>query len=314
MARSTNVEIPLPALSVNPGNHILSITISDPNGNADEVSADNLLATNFQYFEPVDTINEGFEGGLLPPTGWDIITANRETSWRLVTGVAKSGSTSVMIDNFNSTTNGQREQLRLPDITISSSVDTSFLSFQVAAASYSNSSQPDTLEITVSTDCGNTFETVYQKWGNSLNTVAPKTGTFTPTAVEWRKDSINLGRYIGETKLLISFRYTHRQSNNIYLDDIQLRNVTVNPNLKAQGFLVTPNPTSGNLAVQFYPQPTNLRAIEIYSMAGQKLEQLNTGNGQRNYYRFDLTKYAAGNYIVRAIFTDKVLTKRITRY
>lgn len=314
LTRSSTAEISLPSFTANAGNHVLSIIISDPTNNADQESSDNALSAAFQYYEPVDTIMEGFESSIFPPTGWDIVTANKETSWRRVTGAAKTGGASVMIDNFSNTTNGQRDQLRLPDLTIASSVDTSFLSFQVAASAFSTSTQPDTLEIAVSTDCGSTYATVYQKWGSTLNTVTARTNAFTPSASDWRKDSVDLSRYIGAGKLLIAFKYSHRQGNNIYLDDIQLRNITVNPNLKTQGFLVTPNPTSGSIAVQFYPQPTNLRAIEIYSMAGQKLTQINTSNGQSNYYKFDLTKYAAGTYIVRAIFTDKVLMKKIIRY
>jgi len=93
-----------------------------------------------------------------------------------------------------------------------------------------------------------------------------------------------------------------------------VRTVTIHPNLKAQGFLVTPNPTSGVISVQFYPQPANLKGIQIFNDMGQKIEEVNIGSSQaNNYYNFDLSRYPKGMYIVNAIFTDRVLTKKIIR-
>ena len=310
----SRINIPLTSLTANAGNHILTISILSPNGNEDQSPGDNTLNQAFLYYPPTDIVSESFESGTFPPIGWDIVPSRIETTWHPVTGFAKSGNTSVMIDNYNSSTDGVKDQLRLPDLIISPSVDTSFLSFHVAASAISASNIPDTLTIGVSTDCGLSYSTIYQKWGNSLETTTARTSAFLPSANDWRKDSVDLSSYIGKGKLLISFQYTHRQGNNIYLDDINLRNLTVNPNLKAQGFLVSPNPTSGAIAVQFYPQPVNLRSLELYSSTGQRLFQVNTSQGQNNYYRFDLRKYAAGTYIVRAIFSDRVLFRKVVRY
>lgn len=314
LTRTSAIPITLPDYTITAGNHILSITVSEPNGNTDQDPSDNTISMAVQYYPPTEIISEGFETATFPPNGWDIVTANKEATWKPKSGIAKTGNASVMLDNFNNNGEAQKNELRLPDLTIASSVDTAFLSFEVAASAFGTANIPDTLEIGVSTDCGKSYSTVYQKWGASLNTTTTRINAFAPSLNEWRKDSVDLSRYIGAGKLLISFKYAHRQGNNIYLDDIRLRNVTVNPNLKAQGFLVTPNPTAGAIAVQFYPQPTNLRSIEIYSGTGQKLAQVNTSRGQNNYYRFDLGKYAAGTYFVRAVFSDKVLLKKIIRY
>ncbi|MEJ7680781.1 MAG: T9SS type A sorting domain-containing protein [Segetibacter sp.] len=113
---------------------------------------------------------------------------------------------------------------------------------------------------------------------------------------------------------LIAFRNTNGNENNIYLDDINLRTVVINPNLKSKGFLVTPNPTPGAIAVQFYPQPTNLTAIQIYNLAGQKISEVNINNGRaNNYYSFNISSYAPGTDIVRCVFTDKVVIKKIMK-
>ena len=86
----------------------------------------------------------------------------------------------------------------------------------------------------------------------------------------------------------------------------------MNPNLKAKGYLITPNPTNGQVTIQFYPQPTDLKGIAIFSFLGQKVAETVIANGQaNNYYTYDLSRNAPGVYIIRAFFKDKIITKKI---
>ncbi|HTE12954.1 MAG TPA: T9SS type A sorting domain-containing protein, partial [Chitinophagaceae bacterium] len=212
---------------------------------------------------------------------------------------------------------GQQDYLRLPDASIAGA-DSAFFSFQVAAATYSDintaNNNWDTLEVLISTDCGQNYTSLYKKWGSSLvtHTVAD-TSFFIPGASEWRKDSINISNYISPNKVLLAFRNTTGFENNIYIDDVNLRTVTVNPNLKSRGFLVTPSPTTGAVIVQFYPQPTDIKGIAIFNMSGQKVAE-SIPNGQSNYYTLDISRYSAGAYIVRIVMGKNVLVKKIIKY
>jgi len=199
-------------------------------------------------------------------------------------------------------------------------VDSAFLSFQVAAAVQTSLTTAgnvwDTLQVMVSTDCGKTYTSLYKKWGANLVTHPTAISTpFVPTANEWRKDSVNLSDYIGAGKILVAFLNTTEFENNIYLDDVNVRSVSVNPNLKSRGYLISPNPTSGNVTLQFYPQPVNLRKIELFSMTGQLLLSIPVQEGfTSNYYNLNLSKYASGIYVVRANFTDRVVTQRVMKH
>ena len=105
-----------------------------------------------------------------------------------------------------------------------------------------------------------------------------------------------------------------KYQNNIYLDDINIKTQIINPNLKARGFLVTPVPAAGNITVQFYPNPVNLRSIQLYNILGQKPAETSLPQGQgAPSYNFNISRYAPGTYIVRAVFSDKVLTKKIIK-
>jgi len=313
------IVINLDNLTTTPGNHTLTVYISNPNNNIDQDRSNDTLHVNFDYSVPTTTVNEGFENITFPPPGWDVINSDNALTWERVTGIAKTGNASVRVNNFDYDHIGEIDDLRMPSIKIPAGIDSAFLSFQVAASTYSEFNKVpnnwDTLEVLISTDCGKTYSSLYKKWGAALVTTNGPTSTeFFPLSKQWRKDSIDLANFIGSNDLLITFRNITGFENNLFLDDVNLRTVVVNPNLKTQGFLVTPNPTSGAIAVQFYPQPSNLKGIQLFNDIGQKIAEITTpGNSANSYYQFDLSRYAKGMYTVRAVFTDRVITKKIIK-
>jgi len=310
-------DITVNAVTVSAGNHVLKVYLSNPNNNADQNIVNDTLTINFLYYPPVSALSESFEGSVFPPVGWDIVNPDEGITWQLANGVAKTGNSSAMMNNFNYSVTGQLDYLRMPGINIPAGTDSAFFSFQVAAATFTNINTSnnvwDTLEVLASTDCGNTFTSLYKKWGSNLVThTAPVTSSFVPTASEWRKDSINISNYSGTGNLLLAFRNTTATENNIYIDDVNLRTVIINPNLKSRGFLVTPSPTTGAVTVQFYPQPTDVKGIAIFNMNGQKVAEV-IPNGQSNYYLLDIGRYASGVYMVRVVMGNNVLVKKIIK-
>ncbi|KQS27159.1 hypothetical protein ASG33_19975 [Dyadobacter sp. Leaf189] len=310
--------VTLSALTTGEGNHVLTISTSNPNGAEDEDTSNDALSLDFIYYEPfTPPISESFES-LFPPRGWDIVNADNGSTWEKTNAAAKTGSASVRISNFNNDAIGQRDYLRLPTVNIAGT-DSAFVSFQLAAATYTNPSVQsnvwDTLQVLVSTDCGQTYRSVYRKWGSSLVTRNAATRiAFTPAANEWRREEIDISEFIGQGEILIAFLNSNGNENDIYLDDVNVRTVTINPNLKEAGFLVSPNPTTGIFSVQFYPHPVGLKSVAVYNAAGQKVaERLVTGEVATNVYDFNLTNYSSGLYIIKAEFEDRVLTKKIVK-
>lgn len=311
--------VTLASMSVEEGDHVLTISSSNPNGGTDEDTSNDSLDFNFIYYLPSEApVTESFEGTFAPEK-WDVVNEDGGQTWEKTTDAAKTGSGSARIRNYDYLAIGQKDYLRSPTVNITG-VDSAFVSFQVAAATYTSSTNTgntwDTLQVMVSTDCGLTYTSIYKKWGANLITRTAATRTaFTPTSTEWRQEEINISEYINNGQVLIAFQNINGNENDIYLDDINIRTVTVNPNLKEAGFLVTPNPTSGEIAVQFYPHPTGLKSISIYSVTGNEVMRLAiTGEVTTNIYNFNLQGYAAGMYIVKAVFDDKTLTKKIVKY
>ncbi len=305
-------------LTLSPGIHNLKFYVSNPNNSTDQDNSNDTLKSTVQYYVPVKNISEGFEGNSFPPTAWDIVNPDNFITWKKTLAAAKSGTASVMIDNFNYTSLGQQDYLRLPEANLAG-VDSAFFTFQVAAATFTPittvNNNFDTLEVLMSKDCGLTYTTLYKKGGATLVTQTdPATTFFIPTANQWRKDSINLTPYINNGSFILCFRNTTGNENTIYLDDVNLRTITINPNLKAKGFLVTPNPATNNIQVQFYPNPANLRGISLYNLMGQKLSEIIVSDSPgQTLYNFNISQYPIGMYLIRAVFSDKVLIRKIIK-
>jgi hypothetical protein len=318
-ASHTSFAVTLPTMTMSPGSHTLTVYTSSPNGVADEDRSNDTLQTTVMYYSnPVLPLHEGFENDIYPAKGWDVVNADNNVAWKRITGIAKTGNASAWINNYEYNSVGQTDYLRLPQVSLVNS-DSAFLTFQVAAATYTDVFTPqnswDTLEVVISKDCGKTYTSLYKKWGQSLITRQAATqASFVPTSSEWRKDSIDLTSFVGQENLMLAFKNTTGYENNIYLDDINLYKVTVNPNLKEKGFLVAPNPTTGTISVQFYPQPKNLKGIVIFSVMGQKIAETKIVPAEAsNSYSYDLGRFASGVYIVHVIFTDKVITEKVLK-
>jgi hypothetical protein len=163
----------------------------------------------------------------------------------------------------------------------------------------------------LSRDCGNTFTTVYKKWGEDLQTVNdPNFQTsmlpFVPKANEWRRDSLNLGQWLSSTEPLfqVIYRFSGNIENNFYLDDVNLRTQTLPQKLKNQGYLVLPNPFRSTFGVWHYQVPTNLRYINVYNSVGQLVFSKQFHAGSEKYVQIDLGGRAAGTYTVNLGYED----------
>jgi S1-C subfamily serine protease len=82
-------------------------------------------------------------------------------------------------------------------------------------------------------------------------------------------------------------------------------------NLQLNSFSAFPNPTQGQVTVQFKAEPV-ATIVTLYDMGGRQLfrEELNAFDG--NYsQQFDLSEYAKGNIVVHVQQAEKVFTEQI---
>lgn len=311
------------------GAHVLTVYTSLPNNGADEYPANDTLRFRFTIFVPVSApITQGFESGTFPPAGWGLSTSGTNFTWERNTLSSTEQSASAWVRNYRSTS-GQTDDLYSPIIKTESNIDSTYIRFDMAHATSvfpgSTAIPMDTLEVLVSTDCGNTYTSVYKKWGIELQTVGNPNEPlvydrnndpigFVPNSSYWRREFIDVSRYVpAGSNFQVIFRNTSNAGNNTFLDNINISTVTLPAKLKAEGYLVYPNPFSGYFEVRHLLPPTNLKSMVVISSSGQVVYQQNFNGNAANNIRVDLSRFSSGVYTLRMFYDDKVVTQRVIK-
>lgn len=218
LATGASTAVTLPALSTTSGNHTFYARITAPNGNTDGNTGNDSLNSAFSVIAALGLpLTQGFEGTFVP-AGWTRENPDNQTTWaKASTGM--NSAASAFMDNFDYNGAGQLDYLVSSPFSLSG-LTSATLTFDVAYARYS-AQYSDGMRVEVSTDCGNTWTSVYNKSGSTLATVADNTNEFTPTAAnQWRNETVDLSSYTGSASVRVRFVGVAGYGNNVYLDNI----------------------------------------------------------------------------------------------
>jgi len=314
LARNQTATVTLATTNLGPvGNHSINVFTSLPNNVTDQDPGNDALVKSYavsQVLALPETVTEEFTSNTFPPTNWAIINPDSDLTWQRNGSVGNKNAGSAYFNDFANTTVDRYDDLLMPNYSYSG-IDSIFLTFNLAHATKTlpgtTGSRLDTLTVLLSKDCGNTFTTVYKKYGADLQTVNnPNLSNFIPLASQWRRDSVNLGKSLGATEPLfqVVFRFSGNMENNFYLDDVNIRTQILPAKLKNDGYLVLPNPFRSTFGVWHYQVPTTLRYINVYNSIGQLVYSKQFPNGGEKYFRIDLGGKAAGFYTVNLGYED----------
>ncbi|GAC1424036.1 MAG: hypothetical protein NVS9B7_16990 [Flavisolibacter sp.] len=299
------------------GNNFLVVYSTLPNGQIDQNPINDTVKSNFKV-KPVmalpNHVEEGFDSPLFPPQNWDVFNPNKDMTWQWNANYGANKIGSAWINDFNNPSFGHYDDLVLPNYSFQNK-DSIFLNFHVAAAVFSDpktTSIPlDTLAILLSKDCGNTYKTIYKKWGVALQTTSQPTVAdtieFFPNSNNWRNDSVNIGQWLdhSENQFQLAFRFTGNFENNLFLDDIGISTKVLPTALKKLGYLVLPTVFQNQIAIWHYKPPNDLKYISIYNSAGQLVWTKQFAGNADNYINIDLSSLSKGIYIISAGYSDK---------
>ncbi|MFI5186024.1 MAG: choice-of-anchor J domain-containing protein [Chitinophagales bacterium] len=309
LVKDSTISVPLPsAAGLSIGQHTITVYTFNPVsaiGSGDLFTTNDTLSKEFGIAGTVlAPLKEGFESPGLLPIGWVAVNPDANISWIKI-APGNNSSASAYVNNYNYDFTGRIDDLYTPQITYSG-VDSVSLSFDVAAASFTTGSPTDTLEVLVTKDCGNTFTSVYKKWGTVLRTVGSvQPGEFFPSSSsDWRTETIDLTTIVPAGPTQIVFRNTNNNKNNIFIDNVNLKTKILPGRLKREGVIVLPNPFRDQFTVWHYLPPTDLQFIAVYSATGQLVYyQQYDGNANKQEI-VDLRTRPSGIYIVRLIYAD----------
>lgn len=188
------------------------------------------------------------------------------------------------------------------------------LSFDYAYTSWSGSQ--DRLIVEISSDCGATFEQVFNEAGSQLAT-APELNAnnarFTPTANQWRTVETDLSSYAGET-ILVRFRVVSGYGDMMYIDNIEMKTATDINELEDGEFLnVFPNPAHSYVNVELSTPNAAQVQLRVIDMLGRTVKSENLGNvsGKINH-TLDVSTIPNGSYLVLLNVDGRDVVKRLS--
>lgn len=244
-------------------------------------------------------IQEGFETAVYPPAGWQLqsLTGASWVSTTIAGGFGTSAH-SILADNFDNDAGGQHDAIITPKINLTGAVNP-YVTFDVAYARYPNYN--DSLMVQISTDCGKHYAPVYIKYDVALATAPDKTDSmFKPTALQWRKDTIWLTPYIGNS-VMLSFENIGHYGQALYLDNINIIGpVSVEHIADNNSLKVYPNPTTGILNIDAEGIQGSTITISCYDIVGKLVQQktLSTHNNTLST-TMNLSNVPKGVYLIQ---------------
>lgn len=301
-----SVNITLPSVTTTAGAHTFIVYTDLPNGVSD---LDNTNDTATAVFTVVNSglplpYSEGFESGV-PPTGGSINNADGSLTWEQTNAANHSGSFSAYINNFDYNAHGLIDEIVLPGVDLTGQANpqlTFWLAYRLFTSTTANPNYSDTLEVLISTDCGDSYTSIYRKYSTALVT----TGTpyniataFVPTAAQWRNDTIDLTAYTNNANIVLKFRNITDFENNLYLDDINIQNAATTGvgELNNTSVHLYPNPASNSIQLDLSRlNETGLR-LRIYDLTGRTLlDEKGVAGGYQ--YEYNLSSLSSGSYFL----------------
>lgn len=298
-----SIQILLPQVITGGGFHSFTCYTAQPNGAQEGNNYNDTAFSNFMVNSPpvlLSEIDEGFEGSVFPPAGW-ALSSSTIFDWGATSLATFSGAGSAVRSNYTDGHMGATFDLELPLIHIAAGTHP-VLHFDYAYAVYPGS-YGDSLQVSVSTDCGGTWQTLFNKGSLELYTSPPSYFPFYPQSNdEWYRESFSLASYTGD--LLIRFRSVCGWGNNLYLDNVQVSFPTgFTGNKPSDHFTVYPNPAGDVINISGLPENSE---IQVSNLAGKVLMTQKILNSPAT---IDIRQLPKGIYILRCPLGVKKIVK-----
>ena len=304
IAVGNSINFTIPSTITAAGGHTLTVYLTGINGSVAATQFGS-TTTNFATISgaaSTSPISQDFTVSSFPYTNYYVNSASNKNWTRATTNTG-----CIKYDNFNYSS-GSKGNVHLAPVNMTS-LTSSTMTFDVAYRSYSTES--DKLEVFVSTNCGSTWASVYTKSGATLSTGAAQTTAFTPTASEWRNETVNLASYASATSLIIKFVATSAYGNNLYVDNINLAGSLAVTELDEKEFTIFPNPASDAINVAFEAKNTNYQVI-VSDLSGRNVVSNNYSNlAGAQSIAVPVSELVSGSYFVTILSEGVSYTKQV---
>ncbi len=279
------LELSMDSVFVAPGNYLLRFSLIE-NLNSihpDSYQPDNVLNHYFRVQHPVGLglpFTENFESANFNTQNWVVSNLEGDFSWEVAPGESPAiGDWSARLPYYvDDNGEGSRDFLYSPSL--------DFSGYSSVSLSYHYAYQPrfaglsDTLIVSVSTDCGATWQSLETRFDGSqpnLSTVAPLAQFFEATTTSvWCSPSgqsatcanVDLSEYAGFSGVFLRFEGYSSKGNNIYIDNIQVSGVLDEVSPIASFAIGVEVPVCTNQSVTFVQTSLNQPTSYLWNFTG----------------------------------------------
>ncbi len=313
-------------INLSVGAHTLNIRLSQPNGTMDQQPDNNFQSLSFMVDGNKDIIPivNRFQGPTITDLSatklsdseeaWRVVNPDGDITWQLTeTQGNGNGNFSAQLPHYNYPKTGQTDMFVSPTLDFSQTNEASVF-FKVSYAFY-NAEYVDTLRVLVSTDCGATYQTVYEKFGQELAVTETTEEWFPITEADWRTEFIDLSAFAGQENVRVAFATANGFGNNLFLDDIEFF-VSDDPDPvtpEEEKLVVYPNPagTDGLVYLTFNLLEKEEVNVQIFNMQGKVMENHIFPNTLNQTYTVDFSTQPGGIYALRILSPSLNPIKRV---
>ncbi|MFT4680208.1 MAG: hypothetical protein ACI9YU_000036 [Flavobacteriales bacterium] len=245
---------------------------------------------------------ENFENGSIHDGTWMIKNEDVSLTWdTLVTGGLNWSQYSLQVDfsQYNPKA-AQKDELISPLIPLPEG-NTAMLKFDMSY-SFVFETFADSLEVLLSTDCGQTWVSEYLKGGAVLglpDSITEGASGFLPSQPNhWRTESILLEGYEGQD-ILVNFVSTNLRGSHLVLDNVRVFvtedpasiSTMQNPNVK-----IYPNPSNSGFYLE--SDLTFTSGIRITDLTGRSVKEISGASYSTKSTYVDVSELPSGTYMV----------------
>lgn len=312
---STSTQLNPTVIYQNAGTFSVALKVTNASGSDSIYKTDYMLIGGLKI-----PVNETFEPSSTTLQYWSVNNPNFDSTFRLWNTIAGTspGNTVVGINNYDNTNASTRDYLISPVLDFRG-MQSASLSFKHAYTRVTTSDR-DSLIVSISTNCGNTWTRLLTKSENGSGTYATFTRTGDPTftsqyaflpavASVWCGGGIgpscytvNLNSYVGVSNVKLRFENYFDGGNNLFLDNI---NITGVPFAPVAGFSTQQNLCS-NQFITLVDTSKNNPTSWNWTITGANIS---TSTLQKPKVYFN----AAGVYTIKLVVTNQSGSDSVTK-
>lgn len=311
-AGATATGIQLPAIAVPEGSGILTGYVSVINGNAFNAGLVSVVPVSVIGLgtPAASPIVENFALSVFPPSGWFISNPNASDTWirSSTVGAYQISPLGAAKYPFYIVPEGDVDELFVQNFDFSDAVQTeAFLQFDYAKASYAGYN--DQLKILASSDCGQTWITLFDKDDNSGLSMVTSTTDWKPTASHWQPVSLDMSQFIGQSNVEVKFQAISGFGNNLYVDNVNIHygSIVGIASPDAAFISVYPNPANDLAVVHTNGITSDHTILEVLNVLGQVIYR--TSVKSHGDHTINTSRFENGMYVYRLNEDERIIAQ-----